>query len=223
MRRIKLVILAATAICALSAIMSASAFAKVEILPLEKVTFTGESAKVTHLGILEHEHLTECSSVKYEGEIEGSGTLGPLHLDFKGCKTNVGGTCTGLGEASGVILSNGTVHVVTDKTLTHGYVLFLVEHTHYSCTVLFVTALVLVLGEYLCLIEPLTLGAKKTVKCERGANDGDPKVTEYENAEGKQVTLANPLVAAENEATETMASEEGEAEANFSHAVELMV
>ena len=220
MQRVKLLVLAVMSVFALGAAMSATAFARVEALNANNlptsVRFTGASEKVTALGVLGKKTLVRCAKTDTEGELEATGKLGPFHLDFLKCRVFEGNTnlgpCTGLGEATETILALGMVHLATNSTLTIGYVNFLTDHLHFTCTVL-IQKLVLVLGEYICKITPINvLTATATIKCERGAEDGDPAVTTYENDLGQEATLTNPLKAGETEGAEEMASEEGEGE-----------
>lgn len=190
------------------------------------VTFKGKAEKRMSLGILGVANLVECGATEVEGSTEGNGKLGRFHVTASKCKTNVGGTCTGLGDVSGSILTGGTWHLVfaklgTGVELDAGMV-FLVEHAHFTCTVLFASKLVLLLGEVICLITPTnTLSRTAKITCQHGAEDGDPALVTYWNEEGKKVELTNPLKAAEDERTEAMASEEGESEVEFTEAVQL--
>jgi hypothetical protein len=96
---------------------------------------------------------------------------------------------------------------------------------HFACTVLFVTKLYLVLGEVLCLITPINMAANKkfTVKCERGAEDGDPGETVYWNEAGTQVNMGTEgLLTKEDPGTYQMSSEEGEGTFETTQNVELM-
>ena len=215
MQRFKMVILAMMAVFALGATMAATASAGVEALNAEgkasAVKFSGTSNKVTKLTILKSERTVECSTTKTEGELEATGKLGPFHLHFEGCKTDIGGECTGLGDAAKTILALGTLHLATNSTLTVGYILFLIEHLHFTCTIFGLAKLVLVLGELLCEATPVNvLTATLTVTCKKGAEKGDPAVTSYENDKGEAATLTNALKASETDATEEMAAEEGE-------------
>jgi hypothetical protein len=234
MQRVKVMILAMMAVFALSAVVAATASATPEALNAEgkptAVTFSGTSNKVTKLSILKSSLIVECATTNTEGELEATGKLGPFHLHFEGCKTNAGGECTGLGDAAKSILALGTLHLAANvvlselPALTVGYILFLVEHTHFTCTVLGFSKLVLVLGEVLCKVTPINvLTATLTVKCEKGKENGDPLVTLYENDKNVAVTLTNALKASETDATEEMAAEEGEGVVNLTPQVKLDV
>ena len=231
MQRLKLPILAVLTVFALSAVMAATAFGGVEPLnATNEVTafkFKGSSAKITALAVLGKKTLVRCTETHTEGELEATGKLGPFHLRFLHCRVWEGNTnlgpCTGLGDATEEILALGIVHLATNSTLTIGYVLFLIEHLHFTCTVL-INKLALVLGEVICQITPINvLSATATIICKHGAEEGDPWVTSYENDKGEAVTLTNPLKAGESEGAEEMASEEGEGEVELTPEVKMDV
>jgi len=217
MQRLKVLLLAAMAVFAVGAAFSATAFGGIEALDEAnkpaKASFKGLSAVKTDLGILNESQLVLCGETHTEGELEATGKLGPFHISFLKCDTSSGGTCTGLGDPSGTILALGVIHLATAAlNLNVGLVEFLTEHLHFECTVLFVKKLILVLGDYLCKIEPINVLVEKAkVKCLRGANHGDPWLVEYENDKGEDVTLANPLKATTSDGVEEMASEESSA------------
>jgi len=232
MQRLKLLGLALVAIFALSALVSATSFGAIEILNKNKVKventeFSGHSNKETVFTVLEFFGKTKCPEVLIEAHLL-SAQLGDFHLHWHKCTTNLGGTCTGLGDEEGLILALGTFHLVYDKLLAEGPlgagILFLLEHVHYVCEggLIIGKKLVLVLGEVLCLIEPLTLGTEIKVKCE-GTN-GDPAETKYWTENGQEVNMGqNALLASEDEGTTyKMSAESGEAVATASEQVELM-
>ena len=67
-------------------------------------------------------------------------------------------------------------------------VLFLFEHLHFTCEAGLAKALILVLGELLCLITPVNKASKTSeVVCK--ATNGMPEEIVYLNAEGKEVNL----------------------------------
>ena len=216
MQRLKLMFLAMMAVCAVGATMAATANAGVEALdntgkPVA-ATFSGTSAKETTLSILNTSLKLLCLQTTSEGKLEATGKLGSFHITFEKCTTSLGGTCTGLGDTTGNILALGTIHLATNTGLTLGYMLFLTEHLHFSCTVLGITKLFLVLGEYICLVKPINvLTSKLTVKCEASSpGSGDAKVTSYENDKGEAATLTNVLKSSEGDTTEISSAEEGE-------------
>ncbi len=204
--------------------------ASVEILTKEHkqseaVKISGTSTKETKLSILGSSVEVKCPEVTTESVLEGKSLLGLFHLHWKGCTTSAGGTCTGLGDESGLVLALGKWHLVEDKLLSEGAlglgVLALVEHMHLACKVVFVEELILVLGEVLCLLGPLTLGTTLTVKCE--GEKGDSKETVYWNEKGERVEIgSNGLKAAKNEGAEEMAAENGELTGTASEEIELM-
>jgi len=236
MQRLKLMGLALMAVFALSAVVSASSLGAVEILnknghKAENITFSGTSKKTTTFTILEGFGETKCSEVVTEGTQTGSTLLGLFHLHWTGCTTNVGGTCTGLGDlVAGTILALGTYHLVEDKLLSEGSlgmgILFLLEHVHYTCEggLIIGKPLILVLGEVLCLVTPLTLTTVFTIKCEKGAHNGDPKETKYWTEGGTEVNMGeNALLASEDEGTTyKMSAQSGEGETTINEQVEIM-
>src|SRR5665811_600988 len=197
--------------------MAASAYAGLEALNAEgkptAATFKGTSEKEVKLSVLGNSLEVKCKKTTGEGTLEAGGKLGTFHKHFEGCSTSLGGECTGLGDTAGSILVLGTAHLATNTALTVGYELSLVEHLHFSCTVLGITKLFLVLGEYLCEVTPInTLTGTLTGRCKKGAEKGDPSVTSYVNDKGEAATLTNALQSSEGDTTETMTALEGEGE-----------
>jgi hypothetical protein len=190
MQRLKLVVLAAMAVLSLSALVSASASAitPASFLPEEAFTWTGTSGSHT-LSTLAGTKL-ECASDTSQGSFAAGAKLGPFTIDLKSCKEPAtGAVCTGLGEASGVVLVTGEVHLVVDvesPALGAG-LLFLVNLTHYSCSIV----LVELKGELLCLIKPVaTKGTHFEIVCsESAAGSGDPAETKYWNEAGNEVNI----------------------------------
>jgi len=186
MHRPKLLACALMAVSAVGVVVSASALASspafLDAAGTEPAAFkfTGHTATTTTLQILEGFAETKCPEILIEGEL--TFRLGPFHLHWHRCTTNLGGTCTGLGDESGLILALGTAHLVRDKLGSGAElgaaILFLVEHLHFTCVVLGSEHLLLVLGEVLCLVAPTNALAKQfTLKCEKGAKVGDPGET----------------------------------------------
>jgi hypothetical protein len=192
MQRLKLLVLAAMAVLSLSALVAASASAvtPAAILPeTEAVTFTGTSGPGTLTalgGVLK----VECASDTSKGSLAAGAKLGPFEIDFKTCKDALSGSvCTGLGEASGIILVSGEAHLVVDvdsPALGAG-MLFLVNLVHFTCGIV----LTEVKGEVLCLIKPVaTKGTHFEIVCEEtAAGSGDPKETKYWNEAGTEVNI----------------------------------
>jgi len=228
MQRSKVMIIAALAVFALGATMAASAYAGVEALNAEgkptTASFSGTSVKETKLSTLGNSLEVKCGQTTTEAALEAGGKLGAGHTKFEKCSTSLGGECTGLGDAAGTILALGTGHLATNTALTVGYILGLTEHLHYTCTVLGIAKLFLVLGEGLCEVTPInTLTTKLTVTCRKGAEKGDPFVTSYVNDKGEAATLKNALQSSEGDTAETMAAGEGSGEVTVTPAVKLDV
>jgi len=232
MKRLKILGIVLIAVFALGAMASAPAFGAIEVLNKnhEKINSglkaSGHTATTTKLEILEGFAETKCPEVLYEGE-QTSARLGVFHLHWHKCTTSLGGTCTGLGDETGLVLALGTAHLVEDKLTSEGTLgaaaLILVEPTHYACKVGFVTTLINVSGEVLCLVSPLTLTLTGKIKCEQGAKVGDPGETVYWNEAGTKVEMGeNGLLASENGGTAKMAAEVGEGEGELNQEAELM-
>jgi hypothetical protein len=227
MKRFKLLFLAAMAVFALGATMAASAYAGVEALNAENkptaATFAGNSEKKTTLSVLGNSLEVLCGKTKSEGTLVAGGKEGTFHISFEKCDTSLGGECTGLGDAAGTILALGTQQLATNTGLTEGRLLLNTSHLHFSCTVLGVSKLFLVLGEVLCKVTPInTLTSTLTVTCKKGAERGDPETTSYENFNGEAKTLTNALQTSEGDVTtETMSAEEGEGVVTITPSVKL--
>lgn len=169
--------------------------------------WTGESGK-SMLEVLKKAETIECTSDKSEGTFENK-PLGKFHIDFEGCKTTgIKVTCTGLGEASGVILTLGTFHLVSDKLGTGAElgmgILLLMEPTHLTCAI----PLFIVEGQVLCLIKPINSKVKHwEIVCEKGKEAGDPGETTYWNEAGTEVKMGGELLLSkENEGAGVMSS-----------------
>jgi len=232
MSRLKLLGLALMAVFALSAFASSSAFAgEVSMLTStgvesNAVSFTAKAAGTTTFSILEGFGTVKCGETESEGALEGKTALGAFHINWTKCTTSLGGTCTGLSDATaGTVLALGKFHfvIISRSPLTLG-MLFLLEHVHFTCTKVggFTTVLVLVKGEVLCGLTPLTLGTEKTVACK--GKSGDAESTSYFNEAGTEVKIGSEaLLSSENEGTFRMSAEEGIQEhVKTSESVELM-
>jgi hypothetical protein len=234
MHRLKVFFVALMGVVVLSGFVSAMASAALPVI-LNKakavagaVTFSGTSTKETTLSILKESLKVLCGTTKSEGEFEAGKPLGPFHIHFTKCTTNLGGTCTGLGDETGSILVLGIAHIVYD-TLTPALgaaVLFLIEPTvHFSCTVAGITKLILVKGENLCLITPInSLATTFTVKCEASKSTaGDPLEVVYWNEAGTEVNIKEGLLSSQNDGTSfEMSAEEGLGEFTTAEQVEIM-
>lgn len=233
MQRVKLLGLTVMTALALSALAAGTAFGAVGILSKTGQTvlgfkFSGTSKKETLFTILKGFGVTKCAEVETEGEQEGTGLLGSFHLHWKGCTTNLGGTCTGLSDAAGTLLGLGTWHLVFDKLSSEGSlgvaILLLIEQFHFTCEGGFVPkTLVLVSGQSLCLIPINVLSTKLAITCEKGREKGDPGETVYWNESGTKVEMGEGgLLASENEGAQTMAALEGSIETTTSEEIEIM-
>jgi len=113
MKRIRLLSLALIALFALGAFASAGAFAEnPEILPVvekgKPLKFTSEAGRTdlhSTKGVL-----TICLKAKNKGEFT-SQDLGLVLIDFEECKSE-GANCNSPGDAAGVILTLGDMHLV---------------------------------------------------------------------------------------------------------------
>ena len=195
MRRIKLLGLALVAVFASAAALSTSAFALTlpENLPVSATerTWTGGSEGKPELlggGLPE---AVVCEKAPATGTEEAGKPLGLFHIDFEGCKTKTTKVaCTGLSEASEVILALGTWHLVFDKKTPEllTAVLFLVEHVHFLCGIV----LILVLGSVLCLhLKPTESNVTHSFHCivEIMANGEELQVDKtYFNNAGTEVS-----------------------------------
>jgi len=189
MQRLTLPGLTLTVALSLGALMSAAASAVVpaQMLPTtEEVTFKGTSGggTLTTLGGT----TIACESATGEGSVAAGAKLGPFHQDLKGCKS-AGITCTGLAEASGVILVLGETHLVvdTESPALGAGLLLLANPVHLSCSII----LIEVKGEELCLVKPVSTKTThfETVCEESSAGSGDPKETKYWNENGVEVNI----------------------------------
>jgi hypothetical protein len=171
MSRIKFLGVALVAVFAFAALAATSALAeeKTKMLPESGVTFTGKQEGVGKLVQAGGETI-ECKKGKGTGTIE-SANLGKFTTDFEECKlaTGIGkgSTCTGAGEASGVILAKGPYHFwLALETLSGkehtlvGALVELAEPVHFTCVVFGLNQLVVVEGCTAALAKPLnTLSA----------------------------------------------------------------
>jgi hypothetical protein len=209
MQRLKILVLAAMAVFALAAIVSATASAALPLFLTAAGTqplllISGLSTIVSQLqelGQAASEQI-ECPEVHYTFHQEANTDLGTFHFDFLKCHAAVGGIeakCTGLGEATaGEILVLGTYHAVFDSLTTLGAAdLMLVNEVHFACSII----LVKVKGELLCLISvPGGKGSKVKLDCKKTAG-GDPEESTYWNNAGTEVKIPNGLLASRSDGT----------------------
>jgi hypothetical protein len=233
MHRLKVFVLVVMGVVVLSGFVSAIASAALPVI-LNKakevagaVKFSGATVSTTQIQILKETLNITCGETKSEGEFEAKKPLGPFHLHLTKCTTNLGGTCTGLGDETGSILVLGIEHIVYD-TLSPALgaaILYLIEPTvHLTCTVAGISKLELVKGEYLCLLTPInSLTTTFTVKCEDTATAGDPKEVVYWNEAGTEVNIKEGLLVSQNDGTSfEMAVQEGSLSFTSAEEVEWM-
>lgn len=174
MRQLKILGLALMAVLALGVAISATASAEeLGILPegtaAEPLVVNGTAGE----GVLETlgGSTVTCTSAELLTSWT-SHTLGLFHLHFKGCKS-AAGSCSTAGDAKGVILVLGTIHLVFDK-ITEGLgagILLLLEEVHLTCGEL-IKVLILVRGSILCLATPInTLVKEGEVICKQTKGD----------------------------------------------------
>jgi len=208
MRQLKLLGLMLVALFASAFALAATATAALpRILPevAAERTWTGAAKGETELSTLGSELAVKCKTATAEGTEEAKKPLGLFHIAFKECKASII-ACTGLGEASGVILALGKWHLVFDSLspLTTA-TLFLIEPlVHFEC----LGKLFLVLGSVLCPdVEPGKKGVTHEFKCSTNGTKGDPGETQYFNEAG--TAQKAELLTSENEGTETMSAQAG--------------
>jgi hypothetical protein len=137
------------------AAMSAAAFAvQPSNLPNnvpKKFTGAAEGTTVYHSA----EGNIECATATGSGEeTANEPPSGTFKIDFASCKGPLATTCTGLGEASGVILVAGTWSLVFDREIGGTFkelttaTLFNAAEVHFSCGALI---LIKTRGEVICL------------------------------------------------------------------------
>jgi len=181
MTRIKLFGLALVALLALSATLSASAFALPELLPSTAgERFTDRNDGTERLTLEEQSgKQVICNTASSEGT-QTTDTLGTFHIVFEGCRGE-GQNCETTGAGAGKIISEGTFHYVYDA-LGSGEslgvaVLFLPKETAFKCTI-FVT--VEVKGTLVCLIlRPLESAKSHLFHCNRGTARGEQAQRQY--------------------------------------------
>jgi hypothetical protein len=216
MRRFRLIGLALASMLIIGGAVSAMAFALPTLLNslgelAGVVKYTAYTNTVNRLTKLNGKEI-QCKSARAEGEFTQNSVLGPFHITFSTCEGLSGLiTCTGTGDASGVILSLGTVHLVYDSLTTLGVAaLFLMAPTTFSCAGV---ATVVTKGELLCLVAPInTLVLQGTFICkEKVAGEGDPGEVTYWNDAGEPVNVADGLLASEGSGAFEMAGDTLEA------------
>ena len=199
MKRFKLLGLALLSVFALTAALSASAFALElpENLPASTTrTSTGVANGNTTFASVGQNPIT-CTAAPGEAtETSSKPPTGGFHIHFEGCTTEAGGVtvkCTGLGDALGSILMLGTWALVFDKKIAGTFegltsaILLKNELVHLTCGGLVLVELLP--GETLCLhIEATVKKAKHEFRCE-GTITGTKPTTAVKPADewGKDV------------------------------------
>jgi hypothetical protein len=176
---------------------------KKELVTEEK--FKGTSGQIVY-GVLGGNDLI-CAKDKNEGFLKqvevlpkAFGYLGLIHITLEECTAeNLGQkiACTGLGDSPETILMLPEIHLVYDSlSPLDAAILFLIPLTHLECPVLH--RLLLIEGQLLCLIAPLTLTKKFEIKCEEKSL-GDPREVSYWNDAGNAVNIENGLLTSESD------------------------
>jgi len=197
MRLFKSLVVMLAAVCALGALMAASAFALPTVLAETAQKYTGKSIGKTELQQQGNAFSVKCASATGEGEGEAGKPLGPYHITFKTCEV-LTVKCTGEGDEAGQILNLGTSHLVYDSLgATLGAagvaILFLPSASKFTCGGLG-TVETAAGGGVLCLIKNPTLLTKIfTFACEASGTVGVPKETTYYNAGGTLVKISTLL------------------------------
>jgi hypothetical protein len=159
----------------------AAAEEKTKMLPESGVSFTskGKEGALNQVGSIFN---VKCKKGKGSGTIT-SANLGAYKADFEECKDSLGGTCTGAGEASGIILNEGEYHFWLAKeslggvnTLV-GALAFLPKEAHFTCVDAGINNLVLVKGCVAALATPLNTLASITTDVYAESSTGVQLIT----------------------------------------------
>jgi hypothetical protein len=206
MRLLKLLRSALVAMVVLGAALSTAASAAPVILPSEAAarTFTGKSDGTSPLFETVKKTKVTCEAAPAEGTEEANGKpLGLFHIKFEKCKGEQAGAkvpCTGLGEATEVVLVLGTWHLWYDSlspSLGVATVL-LVNEVHATCPFI-IPLLFKLTGSMVCLdLEPTVTSFKHLFHCTQVG--GKPDETKYWNETG--VEQIAKLITTENDSTE---------------------
>jgi hypothetical protein len=194
MTRFRLLGLTLVAVCALSAVLSATALALPEALPFSSGTkaFTGKLDSGEAIFENSGGNQFKCKKAESSGEL-GTDTLGTYKLNFEECSLQILGTtetCAGSGDRSAVILSEGSFHYVFD-TLGTGEtlgvaVLFLPHETSFECGTFVKNNFK---GTLLCLLlTPLTGSLTHLFHCTKGSGAGTSAIKTYYNDSGTAAT-----------------------------------
>jgi hypothetical protein len=202
MQHLKIPIAAIMTAIALGSLTSATASAaeNTEILFGAGITqeeFKGENGTAT-LSTLAGTTLT-CKNVTSDGILKPR--EGTLHVDLD-CTGPLGVTCTGLGEAAGVVLALLASLQVYDSLTTLGvaFLLTISAGIHFTCLSLLFE--ILKGGKLLCLVSPINTAAKHFVyQCELSNNDPSER-TYWESNVQHTISVAEGLLLQENHSTE---------------------
>jgi hypothetical protein len=192
MRSIRLLGVALVASVMLSALVAAAASAvePTKILPeptaAKPLTGTSKSGKGTLLTVGGSEVSCGGSTATFEFTTPN---LGKTAVTFTECRTVILGstlTCTGVGDAAGVILFTGAVHYVlalrmksaTETELVTALVV-LVTQFHFTCSAGLIKALVLMRGCVAALAKPLKLLTKVTEAVFKEFKSGESEILEF--------------------------------------------
>jgi hypothetical protein len=193
MKRFRLIGLALVAVFAFGAVLSASAFALPEALPFTSGTkaFTGKLDSGEAVLESAGANQVKCKAANGAGGLE-TDTLGTFKITFETCALTILGkteTCTGSGDATGAILSEGSFHYVFDALGTGEAlgvaVLYLPKETSFECGAFVKNK---VKGDVLCLLlTPLTSSLTHLFHCTKGATAGTQATTTFWNDNGTEV------------------------------------
>jgi len=199
MRYFRLLGVALVAVCAVCAMMVASAFALPTILPTTITSWKGASIGETELLKANGENV-RCAGATLSGTVEANGHLGLYTTNFTGCKikTPIEAKCTGESgpgtDSEGVILTAGSWHLVYDTLSTSlasaGLaILFLTGKVNFKCTTLAKIEVPLG-GMVLCLVlNPTALTKIFETHCSKAAVGNRPLETKYYNEAGTFVSI----------------------------------
>jgi hypothetical protein len=191
MHRLRVVGLVVLAVFAVAAVTVGVASAANMTLPefVTKTSWTGSSTA----GVLKASGVEiKCKSGTNSGEMEASRKLGTFDIDFKECSSEItGGKCTSEGDAEGIILTEGTWHLVlTTKSGTDVHLIwFLVKEFKTNCNGVIITTKGNVLGE-ITPANKLTKAYKIKVETTGSGSTLAQEYTSFENDSGELVSAS---------------------------------
>ena len=204
-------------VCAVGVLVVSSASAALPVVLSNPTQENGQAKAVGTEAVFETtgKKNVKCKTTSGTSTQSGTTSLGKFHIEFKECTTVAAGItfkCSGLGDATGIILTLGEYHLVEDtlgeseKNSLGVAILFLLEPTHFECAGGF--ALVKVTGNELCLIvEPHVFKTLHELVCSQ--TSGVPTDKTYWNDEEKEVHQG--LKESEAEGTEVGSAESAKA------------